>query len=575
MMSHDYFPEELARFLSQLKPEDLDQTAFLDDLQKMSSSLNAEDLSGLSAPKFSFEKAGSRTVLPVEEKHLDRLRAVTKAIKPATEPAYRISSREVPLAQSLIAGSQPDWAAGAAPKRTVGPISTQDGRRVWFDFYPILKLVSLYLPGEQEPALLFHAPDLRPTKQIRFMLKESSLWVRADLLASGSPASTYVGFKVKSGQIVLPKASQVVSGKLTIPPGESCSVRLQMLSPEILPSGGSESTNDVNASEVRLPNNLEFHFSQTEKGIDSIGQARWKIYGQQISFEWDSEEQPYYDSALKGILVPFNPSVGEISVQESYSPLVQASGGAKIQQSAWLLPVAAIDVNQPTEAGGNGGIAVLGNSTLSLTWRGLHDGPVRLPNPWIVLFPGLLIMMDLHAGNLYANQRFLLWQDADSPYRSSVEVQYTDSFPLLYAAGAQGAELVIAQVNAEGKLDRPVDVGGNALEILTKKSLLVLIYTDAFQIVYLYDDNILVDHLDPKQPLPGQFPEPIALALQNALFTTTPINGFLLFAELLDEEMIDIGNVFLVFGLYGLLPTLPDPYAANTGICRRLSIRMR
>ena len=154
-------------------------------------------------------------------------------------------------------------------------------------------------------------------------------------------------------------------------------------------------------------------------------------------------------------------------------------------------------------------------------------------------------------------------------------MRYTDAFPLFYAATAQGAELVLAQVDAEARLDRPVDVSGSALAIRSKKSLLVLSYTDTQQFVYLYDDNILVDNLDPNQPAAGQLPEPIALALHNALFTTTPVNGFLLFAELLDEEVVDTGNVFLVFGLYGLLPALPDPYAANVGIFRRMAYRER
>ncbi|MCB0618788.1 MAG: hypothetical protein KDC41_08815, partial [Saprospiraceae bacterium] len=93
----------------------------------------------------------------------------------------------------------------------------------------------------------------------------------------------------------------------------------------------------------------------------------------------------------------------------------------------------------------------------------------------------------------------------------------------------------------------------------------VLSYTETLQLVYLYDDNILVDNLDPNVPLPQQFPKPKSLAIRNALFTTTPVNGFLLFAELLDEEMIDQGHLLLVFGLYGILPSLPDPYAANIG----------
>ena len=70
---------------------------------------------------------------------------------------------------------------------------------------------------------------------------------------------------------------------------------------------------------------------------------------------------------------------------------------------------------------------------MTLSWRGLRNGPIELPNPWITLFPGLLTISDLQASNLYARQRFLLWQDEDAPFRSSVDLQYTDSFPVYYA----------------------------------------------------------------------------------------------------------------------------------------------
>ena len=54
-----------------------------------------------------------------------------------------------------------------------------------------------------------------------------------------------------------------------------------------------------------------------------------------------------------------------------------------------------------------------------------------------------------------------------------------------------------------------------------------------------------------------------------ALFTTTPVNSLLLFATLRDDEMVETGTVMLGMGLYALLPTLPDPYAANVSPLRR------
>ena len=40
-------------------------------------------------------------------------------------------------------------------ERSLGPFVNRDGRRLWFDFFRIEKLVALYVQGVPEPALLF------------------------------------------------------------------------------------------------------------------------------------------------------------------------------------------------------------------------------------------------------------------------------------------------------------------------------------------------------------------------------------------------------------------------------------
>ena len=68
---------------------------------------------------------------------------------------------------------------------------------------------------------------------------------------------------------------------------------------------------------------------------------------------------------------------------------------------------------------------------------------------------------------------------------------------------------------------------------------------------------------------PPVIPQPIALALENALFKVTPVNGCLLFGQLADDFVkVERGFLFLTFGLFAYLPTLPDPYAADLGFLK-------
>lgn len=574
------FSENFVRFLMQLRPDALDQSGLLDHLRELGSSVAKADLDAFVSSKYAFEREAPFSTSLENDESVRHVRKEVAGIVASEEPAYRVARREVPLSHIIIGDSQPDWAAGSRVERSIGPIAGRDGRQFWIDVYAIAQLIPLYLPGQSNPALLFYATSDRSSRtvpsrqankipsQTNYTLGESSLWLRADLLADSAPAGGYVGFTIESGRIVLSKAAQNQGGKLTIPAGATCTVSLTLQTATPDKSGHTTQTNDVKSARVQTPDSLELHFSQKGQGIDSVGRCGWTLFGQKLGFEWNSQVIPFYDVALKGVIVPLIAHGDDhFRAEKSVSPFAQVEGDAFIVQSGWLLNVAMIDTSQPTVVDNNGGIVLQGNSDLSISWRGLRDGPVNLPSPWVVLFPNILVIVDLQASNRYANQRFRLWQSETSAYRSSVEVRYGESFPLFYAASVDGAELILAEVNADAKLDRPVDVRGSSLAIRSRESLLILMHTDAFQLVYLYDENILLDSYDPDV---GQsFPEPIALALHNALFTATPVNGFLLFAELLDEETVEVGNVLLLFGLYGLLPTLPDPYAANDRLYRR------
>jgi hypothetical protein len=112
-------------------------------------------------------------------------------------------------------------------------------------------------------------------------------------------------------------------------------------------------------------------------------------------------------------------------------------------------------------------------------------------------FPGTILIVDPSASNLYASQRFKLWKDADSKFRSELDVRYTDAFLLIYVTTSTGSEVVLASVSAEARLDRPVDVSGVPLGVHSLGSLMLLLYTDTQQWVLFYEDNILTDSLSP------------------------------------------------------------------------------
>ncbi len=208
-------------------------------------------------------------------------------------------------------------------------------------------------------------------------------------------------------------------------------------------------------------------------------------------------------------------------------------------------------------------MAVLCKESLTASWSGLKGGEANLSHTFILADVGRISLTDLQAGNINCNQEYKLWKDEQNKFGTTIKLQYTDAFPFLYNTLASGVETVLVQANTNPLVDRPVTVTGQPFDIHSKNSMLLLAASNLLRIIYLYDDNIIFDNYDPKNPA-DTLPKPLSLALNNALFKVTPVNGCLLFGELKDDWVkVEKGVLYLTFGLYAYLPTLPDPYAAN------------
>src|SRR5262249_28849185 len=316
-------------------------------------------------------------------------------------------------------------------------------------------------------------------------------------------------------------------------------------------------------STTNPPPTLDFQFAGQNSKLDNVGDALWRVFGHKASFDWNSQQTGTYDNLLHRVLIPFTASTEIFRVAENQSPFHKLAGETPIAGSFWALPSAPIDIANPTPAEGAGAMLVIGQAGLTAGWRGVSGGALNLNKPYVMAAPGRIAISDLTSGNVFSHQNFEMWKDEQNPYGTSIRVQYLSTAPFFYNTLASGVELLMTQVDADVRADRPVTVKGEALEIRSKNSLLILAATTSFRLIYLFDDNILLDTLDlTKQP--PALPKPISLALHNALFKVTPVNGCLL-AGLLAEDFVKIerGFLFLTLGMFAYLPTLPYPYASN------------
>ncbi|GMQ27736.1 hypothetical protein Aconfl_03780 [Algoriphagus confluentis] len=539
--------------------------------------LAAEDQS-VKPESFSFERSqifSKERIKPEQMKKIQEL--AEKAQVKDDSPELKPFIREVPVRSTQINRSVPGWAAGAKLERTIGPLTRDDGRIVAVDLYRVVKLLGIYQQNSPLPVILFQA-ELSGKKQLNlpievknnYKIYPGSVWVRCDLLASNAPADRYAGFSVKAGTIQLSQNPVLQNGKLVLgaQTGVQVSLSLNQTSASSFPK--TKYGEDARKSVTQTPESFSFSFTGVSKAqIFTLGSGAASLYGQKFLFQ-QINKAPSYSNQLSRLLIPMAADQSMINPVTVESSLVKITESAGLKSAAWAIPAAELDVNNPLEVGGSGGFMIEGKPGLKFSWKNLEAKNLKLKNPIFLVDSDRIGLTDLEGEGEGAFQEFGHWMDELNTQGTSLSVFLGKKAALIYNSLAEGVEMVVCTVNATHHVDRPLLVSGLPVEIKTKDSLLVLAGSEEKNLLYFIDDNILWDNKLPFEKVPSF--KSIALALENALFTLTPVNGAMIFGECDSEwKRIVKGQTFLVFGLMGYLPTLPDPYLANLGVLKRLS----
>ncbi|HSI74803.1 MAG TPA: hypothetical protein VK957_02860, partial [Lunatimonas sp.] len=500
-----------------------------------------------------------------------KLKAIDEASKAAVKAGkvseMKVFVREVPVRSTQLPASVPLWAAGSKPSLTSGPFKRTDGRTVFLDFFAVQKMLSIYQPGNTSPALLFTVTVGGAKNE--YKLVKGSVWVRADLLAPNAPNDRYFGLAVKDGTISLSANPVIKLDKLYISANTKVVVKLNIegTQPKVQAGVGSYGK-DAADMKLQLPKYLNFFFTGSSVGkITEAADAEWQIYGGTMRFSHLPKSIPVFNSKLSRVMIPYRSNQSVIGIKECKSPYLDLKGEAPIVNSWWAIPAAIVDISQPLEASSPGAMAVLTSEGLRANWQGQDGKTGHLKEAFVMAEFGRISITDLSSNWLGVFQEIGHWNDDFNPHGTSVALDFQNEMPFIYNSLAEGTEVVLAEAHAEIKVDRPVQVNGLPVVVKTKHSVVVMAASEANNLLYLFDDNVLWDNKLPFDKVP-QF-KTIALALENALFSVSPVNGGLLFGKCNEDwTRITDSHTFLIFGLISYMPTLPDPYVANLGWLR-------
>ncbi len=582
-MDSESLKSTLSGIVGHIVIETVEQKRQFENLHKSLSKTSLfEERDQLKATDFSIEKSDLFFDEKIPKKQLDSLNLLAKVKSEKEEkPEFRVFVREVPIREQLIHGSVPLWATGAKLDHSIGPFKTIDGRQFWYDFFRVEELITLYVQGISEPALLFKVKkgrvlNINFDSQIginltkTYDLTKGSIWINSQFIAPNAPSGTYTGLSIKEGKIKLSKQPVNLNNKLTVTASTTVTVDLILDQPKV--TGADKKSiygRDARNMKLQLPKTLKFHFSAQGRTIDKVGNASWQLYGQSLEFKWNNQKQVTYDAQLQRILFPFNSSEQNLEINKNASKFNVLDGSAEIAKSAWALTVASIDITKPTAASSNGAMFVQGKEGLVTKWQGIKGGGLNLKNPSFLAGPGQILVADLTALNPHASQSLDLWKDESNEFGTKVELTFPSPTLFFYASNADGNELLMTFTNADFQIDRPVQVNCEPPTIRSLNSLLLIAVNKTTRLIYLFDDNLIQDaaQLSDEYPI---IPKPMAFAMTNALFKVSQVNGCLMFGSLSpDHSKVENGFLFLTFGLYAYLPSLPDPYAANLGALTR------
>lgn len=494
--------------------------------------------------------------------------------------------RSVPVLNAEIAGSIPDWAVGAKPAQTFGPFLNNEGREIWIDVYKFEKLITLYI-GNQ-PALLFKAsfragrllivgsPPVELTTS--YTLVAGSFWIHAKLLSPLAPADRFVGVQVKGGSVTLSAAPTVQNNQLTLNPAVQIDVSLQLVQSK--DDGAAESSpygKDAREASYQLPVTWNFSWKANKATISQISSSSCNIYQQAIDFTFTPAPNLAVKYLNNLLLIPWQSNVNAFTVVNNKSPWVSLSGTTPLSQTYWALPAAVLNVSNPVQANGNGAVLLQAKEGLRINWTGLQNEEVRLVQPALLAQPGAITIIDSESDGLGASQHLELWEDEQNPHGTTADLMLLKKAVLFFDINSKNAqELLVTVCGATVYADRPVKVDGQPFPVQTSSCNMMLSAGKAGRRIILIEEDAQADQVaNPNPNIPGTtVPQPEiklhSIALENALFTVSPVKSFILFGEC-DEKMEKVtrGNFIVLFSLYSYLPTLPDPYVANLGIWRR------
>ncbi len=436
----------------------------------------------------------------------------------------------------------PSWANGMAQAERLGPFIDTIGIGNVVVTIPITKS-RIFTFGTAADGFAVLPVTGAPGSATSLTLGTGSVWFAAKLLVPGAPAGSFCGFRISGGTLTSTAAVKLQSGGYVAPAGATLTLQATLAPPA--PGNGTPGA-DLTAASIALPATLTISFIQTAATIVALGDAHLDLYGTKLDLSWPQHTAQLVPE-LPLILVPAKPSVSSFTFASVHSTAFVPSGSAPLTTAGWALPIATTAITALGEASGAGSIVLALGAKASVTTAASGQAAVA---GWLIGVDPTQLFVLLGAQGSASQTNFTLWPGVPPAKRhASVTWRNPASFIASFLATA-GHELLTFGGQATACLDRPLAADGAAFPIAGNAVL--------SQAVTAVSTHTTILGAPAAPATLGTF----GLALENALIGVRAPKLFLITGPTKGTAFTRATVVLLHDSLW-LLPTLPDPYAAN------------
>jgi hypothetical protein len=470
-------------------------------------------------------------------------------LKPPKAPQFRPFVRSTTdLGPTALAS-----VAGMKISSTLGPFVDQLGISHFVDLIPLpIKIPIDAASGNLAQLIVTKLQVPKTNKKVQ--LGAGSLWIAVSAIVGGGPAS-FVGLAFSKATADFVNVQAKPGGGILLKPGSKLTLELTLehQAPTAVPSPIGR---DAQEMTVSLPAHVTIVLTAKGAAFTALDSASATAYGTPCAFTRNAAKPVIASVALSYVVLPCDLSISKFPVVQCRSSGFIVSGSAPVESGGWALPITSAAAGDLGPAAGADTLLLQLSTGISAQFGGLN-GSEALTDATLVLQAGVIFIV-AHNGKRETHDRFLLWGPRSPgtstavppPIARASEIDLT--YPrdgLILAFMVAGVETVIASCVVTANIDRPVAADGTRLPLAYDNG------TVAF-VDQLAGKTAILVGFAPPQSEPGR-----VIALENALVALRPSSLLVFFGNRSGDRYA--GDLVLAFPLGGILPTLPDPYAAS------------